>query len=141
MGDATSAASGKQLTLAIGLLLLIVGAVFGVRWLKKPPTQPNVEEGRAVAEQFLTRVRTGKAGEAWDAATAELKSIEGRESFLRKVKANPILIGPLQFNSSQQVAVQDQPRTEFLFQSPDAKIVRVLIGYEQGNWKVDRLSF
>ena len=141
MGDVAPSVSGKQLILAIVLLLLIVGTVVGVRWLKKPPTQPNVEEGRAVAEQFLTRVRDGKAGDAWDAATAEFKSIEGRESFVRKVKSTPILTGPLQFNSSQQAAVQDEPRTEFLFQSPDAKIVRVLIGFDQGNWKVDRLSF
>lgn len=140
MRDATRAVSGKQLVLAIGLLLLIAGAVYGVRWLRKAPTQPEVEQGRAVAEQFLTSVRTGKAGNAWDSATAEFKSIEGRESFLRKVKATPILIGPLQFNSSQQVAIQAEPRTEYLFQSPDAKIVRVLIGHEQGNWKVDRLS-
>ena len=140
MGDAAPAVTGKQFVLVIGLLLIIVGIVYGVRWLRKPPTQPDAEQGRAVAEQFLTTVRDGKAGEAWNAATAEFKSIEGRESFMRKVKSTPVLTGPLQFNSSQQVAVQDQPRTEFLFQSPDAKIVRVLIGYEQGNWKVDRLS-
>jgi hypothetical protein len=141
MGDAAPSVARKQLILAVVLLSLIVGTVLGVRWFKKPPTQPNVEEGRAVAEQFLTRVRTGKAGDAWDAATAEFKSIEGRESFVRKVKSAPILTGPLQFNSSQQAAVKDEPRTEFLFQSPDAKIVRVLIGFDRGNWKVDRLSF
>jgi hypothetical protein len=140
MGNTSAVSAGKQLVLAVGLLLLIVGAVLAVRWAKKSPTQPDPDEGRAVAEQFLANVRTGKAGDAWDASTAEFKSIEGRESFVRKVQSTPILTAPLQFNSSQQVAVQNEPRTEFLFQSPDAKIVRVLIGFDRGSWKVDRLS-
>jgi hypothetical protein len=40
----------------------------------------------------------------------------------------------------QQVTVNEQPRSEYLFQSPDAKMVRVLVGYEGGAWKVDRLT-
>lgn len=133
-------ATGRVWILAIGLLALVVGGFVGARWLNKPPTQPNAEEGRLVAEQFLAQVRGGKAGTAWDGATTEFKSIEGRESFIRKVRSTPILTGPLQFNSSQQVTIQDEPRTELLFQSPDTKLVRVLIGFEHGNWRVDRLS-
>ena len=96
--------------------------------------------GRAVAEAFLASVHSGKPGEAWDAATTEFKSIEGRESFIRKAKSTPILKDALQFNSSQQVMIQDEPRTEYLFQSPNAKMVRILGGYERGDWKVDRLT-
>ena len=96
--------------------------------------------GRAVAESFLEKVRIGKAGEAWDTATAEFKSIEGRESFMRKAKSLPILKAPLQFNSSQQVTIHDEPRTEFLFQSPDAKMVRILVAFDRGDWKVDHLT-
>jgi hypothetical protein len=140
MGEAGLAISGKQLTAVIAVLAIIVGGYLWMRQLTKSPTQPSVDEGRAVAEAFLVSVRGGKAGEAWDAATTEFKSIEGRESFIRKAKATPILKDPLKFNSSQQVLIQDEPRTEYLFQSPNAKMVRILVGYERGDWKVDRLT-
>jgi hypothetical protein len=85
--------------------------------------------------------RGSDPGQAWDAATAEFKSIEGRESFVRKAKATPILRENLQFNSTQSVTVQDAPRTEFLYESPTTgKSVRLLVGYEAGVWKVDRLT-
>ncbi len=100
MGDASAATAGKSWFVAVGLLALLIGGFIGIHWLKKPPTQPNVDEGRAVAEHFLANVRTGKAGEAWDSGTTELKSIEGRESFIRKARSTPILTGALQFNSS-----------------------------------------
>ena len=135
--------NSKQKAWLVGIVaVLAIGASVGfiARQFMKMPTSPDVEVGRAVADKFLTAVRGGKAGEAWDTATAEFKSIEGKESFVRKVKSTPILAGPLQFNSSQSVVVQDQPRTEYLFQSPNAKLVRVLIGNERGDWKVDRLT-
>ncbi|MGE3240203.1 MAG: hypothetical protein AB7G28_24130 [Pirellulales bacterium] len=140
MSETTTAAFGKTL-LPIGALIVLVGGAFlAVRYYNSPPTQPGTDEGRAVAEGFLSKVRSGKPGEAWDSATAEFKSIEGRESFIRKVKATPILKDELHFNSSQKVVVKEEPRSEYLFQSPDAKMIRVLIGFEGGNWKVDRLT-
>ena len=140
MATANPEISVKQAVAVLVVLAVVSGGYYGVRHLLQPPTQPDVETGKVVADEFLARIRQGKAGEAWDAATAELKSIEGRESFIRKARSAPILKGPLQFNSIQQVAVQDRPRTELLYQSPDAKMVRILIGYEQGSWKVDRLT-
>lgn len=122
------------------LLAIVGGAYFVLTAFKKPPTQPHVDVGRAVAEEFLTHVRSSDPGKAWDSSTAEFKSIEGRESFVRKVRSTPVLKEPLQFNSSQQVVLNNEPRTEYLFQSPAAKLVRILIGYEQGSWKVDRLT-
>ncbi len=121
---------------------LVIGAVgfYMIRQSFKSPTTPDVEVGRAVADKFLTSIRNGKAGKAWDTATAEFKSIEGRESFVRKTKSTPLLTGSLQFNSSQSVVIQNEPRMEYLFQSPNAKLVRVLIGNERGEWKVDRLT-
>ena len=139
MSDAKTALSKYVIVLA-ALIAVVAGGYFGLKLLRKPPTQPNVDVGKVVAEEFITNVRTGKAGQAWDSATAEFKSIEGRESFIRKVRVTPILKENLQFNSSQQVMIQDEPRTEYLFQSPSAKLVHVLIGFEHGNWKVDRLS-
>ena len=96
--------------------------------------------GRGVGEEFLDLVRAGKAGEAWDASTAEFKSIEGRESFMRTAAKAPMLKKPLHFTSTQEVHGPGQPRTEYIFQSPDSKTVRVLVGYEGGAWKVDRLT-
>jgi hypothetical protein len=125
---------------AIAIALISGTGFYVARQFMKPPASPSVEVGRAVAEKFLESVRTGKAGEAWDGATAEFKSIEGKESFIQKAKSTPILTGPLQFNSSQSAMVQNEPRAEYLFQSPKAKMVRVLIGNERGDWKVDRLT-
>src|SRR5262245_19275401 len=109
MSDAKPAAPLKSLLVILAFALLLVGGYFGYRYFRKPPTQPDVEQGRAVAEAFLNRVRSGKAGEAWDATTTEFKSIEGRESFIRKAKSTAILKDPLHFASSQQVVVQDEP--------------------------------
>ena len=139
-GSTKTPVSGMQLFAIAAVLAVIVSAYLGYQWLMSPPTQPSLEVGRAVAETFLASVGRGNAGEAWDGATAEFKSIEGRESFVRKAKSATILAEPLQFNSSQQVLIQDQPRTEYLFQSPGAKMVRVLVGFERGDWKVDRLT-
>lgn len=132
----------KAWLVGIAAVVLICAAGFYViRPSFKPPTTPSVEVGQAVADKFLTSIRSGKAGDAWDMATAEFKSIEGRESFIRKAKSTPLLTSSLQFNSSQSVTVHDEPRSEYLFQSPSAKLVRVLVGYERGEWKVDRLAF
>jgi hypothetical protein len=139
MSDTTSAKSVGRLIGLILVLALVAGGYFALHYFRKPQTQPSPEVGRTVAEDFLTKVRAGDPGKAWDSSTAEFKSIEGRESFIRKSKSAPILKEQLQFVSSQQVMVQDEPRSEYLFQSPKAKVVRVLVGHEQGNWKVDRL--
>ena len=134
--------SGRQYTLVVVLAAILAGGYFAVRTFLQPPTKPSVVEGRATADQFLTRVREGKAGDAWDGSTTEFKSIEGRESFVRKAKAAPILKEELQFGSVQNVVVQDTPRSEFLYtSSKSGGTVRVLISHEQGSWKVDRLTF
>jgi hypothetical protein len=122
------------------VVLLAAGLVMGMQYWMKPPTQPETEVGQKAAEEFLGLVRTGKAGEAWDASTAEFKSIEGRESFSRTAAKAALLKEPLNFTSTQTVTVQDQPRTEFLFQGEKGGTVRVLVGYEGGLWKVDRLT-
>jgi hypothetical protein len=126
--------------LAAGVLIVLVGGYFAVKHWMKPPTQPPLDQGQVAAEAFLNEVRSDP-GKAWDASTVEFKSIEGRESFIRKAKSTPILKEPLKFNSTQTVTVQEHPRTELLYQSPKTgKSIRLLIGYEGGQWKVDRLT-
>lgn len=134
--------SARQWIFAAALLLTFAVGYFAVKWFMQTPTKPSVDEGRASADSFLTLVREGKAGEAWDAATTEFKSIEGRESFMRKAKSTAILSEPLKFGSVQNAMVHNSPRSEFLYTSPEnGGTVRVLIGYEQGTWKVDRLTY
>ena len=89
MSDGTS---GKTLGRLLGLVLvlaLVAGGYLALRFLRKPPTQPSPEVGRTVAEEFLNKVRAGDPGKAWDTSTAEFKSIEGRESFIRKSRSTP----------------------------------------------------
>jgi hypothetical protein len=117
-----------------------VGIVVGWNRWSRTPTKPETSEGQAVAEAFLEKVRQGKAGEAWDSTTAEFKSIEGRESFIRSAAKQPILKEQLRFASMQEARVKDEPRAEYIFQSPESKMVRVLVGYDGGAWKVDRLT-
>lgn len=142
MGSSSSAITGRHLTIVIAMLALLIGGYFGLRHLMRPPTQPTVDEGRAIVEAFLANIREGKAGEAWDASSTEFKSIEGRESFTRKSKTTDLLREPLQFGSTQDVKVQNTPRTEFLYtSSKSGKTVRVLVSYEGDGWKVDRLIY
>jgi hypothetical protein len=122
-------------------VVILLGVGYGASLWLKPPTQPDLDEGRATVEEFLTRVRKGKPGEAWDLSTVEFKSIAGRESFIRLAQKSAILREPLQFGSIQKITVQEQPRSEFLYQSTKSGgNVRILLGYEQGAWKVDRLT-
>jgi hypothetical protein len=126
--------------LAIGVLVALVGGYVAAKQWMKPPTRAPLIQGQAAAEAFWAATRTDP-GKAWDETTAEFKSIEGRESFIRQAKATPILKEPLKFNSTQTVEVQKHPRTELLYQSPTTGTsIRLLIGYEGGQWKVDRLT-
>lgn len=135
--------SGRTLLIALVALSLVAAAAAVWFWLRAP-SRPDVDEGRAVADAFLALLREGKADEAWQTTTAEFKSYEGKENFRRRVAKSPSLKLPLQFVSTQSVAVGDQPRDEYLYQAKNAEdkmsTVRVLIGQDMGEWKVDRLT-
>ena len=132
-------AVSRALLVALAVVLLAGVGVGLNRWMT-PPTKPEADVGRSVVEAFLDKVRSGHSGEAWDESSTEFKSLEGRESFVRSVAKAPVLKEQLQFVSMQEVRVNEEPRAEYVFQSPGSKIVRVLVGYEGGLWKVDRLT-
>jgi hypothetical protein len=132
-------AAAKPMLALLALLIMAAAGVFLKFWMQ-PQTKPDVDVGRRVAEEFLAKLHDGQVGPAWDETTAEFKSIEGRESFIRSAAKAPVLKQELHFVSMQEVQVQKQPRAEYVFQAPDGKMVRVLIGYEAGGWKVDRLT-
>ena len=98
------------------------------------------EQGRPVAEKFLELIRGGKAADAWDSTTAEFKSAEGRESFVRSLKGRKFLSEPLTFDSVQTADMNGKKRNEFRFNSKDGHKVTVIVGPENDEWKVDWLK-
>jgi len=98
------------------------------------------EQGRPVAEKFLELVRSGKATDAWESTTAEFKSAEGRESFVRSLKGKVFLFEPLTFESVQTADMNGKKRNEFHFKSNDGHKVTVIVGPENDEWKVDWLK-
>jgi hypothetical protein len=133
--------TGRTLLNVLIAILVVLAGLAGWYWMQ-PATQPDLDEGRTVADKFLSDVRGGQAGAAWESTTAEFKSADGREQFLALVKSKPVLSQPLEFISAQTVTVLEQPRTEYLFRDPkDGATVRLVLGNEAGVWKVDRLLF
>lgn len=132
------ARQGRSLLIVLAPLLVVLAAAAGWYWLR-PSTQPPLDEGRDVAQAFLDAIRAGTPEAAWDSSTAEFKSASGRESFVNQVRALPALREHLEFISAQEVTVQNQPRTEYLFREPKTgTTVRIVIGKEGTQWKVDR---
>ena len=129
-------AGSSRLILLIAILMVVSIAAF---WLwKQFPAQQTVEEGQEVAEEFLASLKDGKVDEVWESTTAEFKSAQGKESFVRKVKPIKFLKEPLDFVSVQTVLIGDQSRREFLYRAEKGGTVRIVVGHESGVWKVDR---
>ena len=133
--------SGRTLVaVLVGVFVLLAVVVFWA-WRRPAPTQPDVDQGRAVAEKFLDLVLRGQPQQAWESTTAEFKSAEGRESFLRYVQKYPVLSKPLSFASVQTVSVENSPRAEYVYRPADNKgAVRLLVANERGTWRVDRIA-
>jgi hypothetical protein len=132
-----SSRSGKTL-LPVLLVILVIGAGISIWYWTRPATQPSAAAGRSVAEAFLGELQAGQPAQAWDATTAEFKSAQGKESFVASVKKDEFLKQPLDFVSSQTVAVGEHPRTELVYRSKTGPTVRIVIGREGNAWKVDR---
>lgn len=131
--------SGRTLLIVL-VAVLLVAATAAVWLLTSSPTLPSPDEGRPIADEFLQSIRNGRADVAWDSTTAEFKSAEGRETFLKRVKKTPVLKEALDFVAVQQINIGSQPRSEFLYRSSEGKSVHVLVGEEYGTWKVDRMT-
>ena len=124
--------------LVILVAILVAGSIASIWLWTRSSTQPAPEQGRAVAENFLQQVRENKAEAAWESTTAEFKSAQGRESFVKEAKSAKYLAKPMEYFSANTVTVQDQPRSEYLFRSGEGPVVRIVLGNEAGTWKVDR---
>jgi hypothetical protein len=135
---------GRTLLPILIAVFVVLAIAAGAVWLLTGgPDRPSVDEGRGVADAFLAAVRAGRADQAWETATTEFKSAEGRESFRRYVVTHPALKTPTEFISAHTVDLEGQPREEYVYRAPqfgDGKTtVRLLIARESGAWKVDRL--
>ena len=121
--------------------LTVLAAVACWVWMRPAPN-PSIDEGRAVADVFLRGLRGGKPSDVWATTTSEFKNAEGRERFSARLKKNAWLSEPMVFSSAQQVNVNGTERIEFVFTSEKSgKPVRLLVGRDQRQWRVDRLSF
>ncbi|WP_166830287.1 hypothetical protein [Thalassoroseus pseudoceratinae] len=138
MRNSRRAGEAKWIVIAVIALIAIIACYW---YLSKPATQPDVDEGRVVADTFFTQIQNDQAVEAWQSTTAEFKSADGREAFLRLLKRRPFLQKPLEFESSKTITLGEEDRTEYVFNSPDAPnaSIRVVIASESDTWKVDRL--
>jgi hypothetical protein len=137
MSDSARHGSAKPIILVAVLIVAVAAAV----WLwSRPASQPGVDAGRTIAETFLKHIQEGHPDQAWEGTTAEFKSAQGKESFVRELKPVKFLKEPLEFASVQTVTVQQQPRTEYSFRAKTGETVRVVLGREGNSWKVDRWS-
>lgn len=130
---------GQTKTPVLVVVLLLSTGIAIWLWTRSD-SQPALEAGRSVAEQFLEGLQQGHPDQAWESATAEFKSAQGKEAFVRDVKPVEFLQQPIDFVSVQTVAVGDQPRSEYLFRAKTGETVRIVLGQEDGAWKVDRWS-
>jgi len=134
--------SMNRQTGAVVLLLFVSILAVALWW--RPATQPGADEGRKVAEGFLTLIHEGHPDQAWASTTAEFKSARGQEAFIRDVKQHAFLTEPLHFFAVSTVNVQNQPRSEYLFRAANGQSktdVRIVLGREDGQWKVDLCVF
>lgn len=102
-----------------------------------PTSGVSAQEGQQTAEAFLDLIRQGNPSEAWDSTTAEFKSAEGRESFLRSLNTVQHVKEPVRFVSMQSVEANGLEKTEFLFQTESGKSIRIITGMEDGRGKVE----
>lgn len=115
-----------------------LAAIAVVGWYFISPTKSiSADEGQRTAEAFLDLIRQGNPSAAWDSTTAEFKSAEGRESFLRSLNTIKHAKEPVRFVSMQSVEANGLEKREFLFQSESGKSIRIIPGMEDGRCKVE----
>lgn len=131
--------NGRARPIVMLAVLIVAGAAAAWLWLR-PPAQPGVDAGRAIAESFLQHLREGHPDKAWEATTADFKSDQGKERFIAEAKKAGLLQQEWEFVSAQSVMVQERPRSEFAFRTKSNKTVRLILGRDGGAWKIDRMA-
>lgn len=126
------------------VLLPVLGGAWYARSRPVPQAPPDV--GKQVAEQFLEQLRTGQAEAAWQSTTAEFKSDEGRESFVRYARQHAAVWPAIEFQEYKRGELNGLPRGQAFYQPstsavppPSIKQVRIAVAQEEGTWKVEGL--
>ncbi len=121
-------------TWGIGLL-----ACLGVacnRGSAEPPA-----DGREVAESFLKDIRENRLESAWSGTTAEFKSFMGLQRLRQLVRSSPTFKEPAELSDSRSVTLNGLSMAEYTFRPMSGKsTIKVLLGREQDQWKVERVS-
>lgn len=85
-------------------------------------------------------MKSGDAAGAWESTSAEFKSAEGKESFLRATGPVAYLREPMTYLAAEKLKIGEETRTEFVYSAPSGAKVKLLLGKEFGAWKVERLE-
>jgi hypothetical protein len=121
-------------------IILIFAVVLQGCCSREVPAEAAV--GQRVADAFLGQIRAGQLDAAWQSTSAEFKSDEGRESFIRDVKGKAFLSEPLKFVKYEVGDVNGLTRGQCFYESvgnakTPAAQVRIVVGQERGEWRVD----
>ena len=93
-----------------------------------------------MADQFLAELRAKRPAAAWELTSAEFKSDEGRESFVGWAAQRPMLAEALEFQEYRVGDFNGLKRAECLYRpsaAASATPIRIIIGQELGEWKVE----
>ena len=130
--------------------VVVIGLLLGWWWLRDGQPPPAEEQvGREIAEAFLKELRDKRPDAAWQLTSAEFRSDEGQESFRRWFGERPWLAQPLEFQEYRVGEFNGLKRAEYVYHAQaagnnpgaanPAGTVRVVIGQEFGDWKVDSI--
>lgn len=100
------------------------------------------DNGKAIAETFLTNVRSGKVEEAWNETSTEFKSLMGRDTFRLYVKRQPVFKSEPVFDSAKPVENENMQMVECVFtvNKPKQAHIKVVLVPSDDSWLVERLS-
>ncbi len=106
---------------------------------------PAGDGAAGAAGAFLGELRAGRVEPAWEATSAEFKSLMGRDALRELVKKNSALRAPAEFAESRPSGVG---LTECVFRGtnagpkkkPAAVTIRVVLSPAAGGWAVEKLA-
>lgn len=106
-----------------------------------------IDDGRAVAAQFLDQVRAGQLEAAWQGCSTEFKSLTGVENLRDYVKAHPAPKAPAEFGEARAVDRKGRSMEEYVFRGT-AKVrgktapatIRVPLAHGDAGWQAEHLS-
>ncbi len=127
----------------VATILLALCALVGCGRGADPATEAG---GREAATQFLDRLRAGQIEPAWEATTAEFKSLMGLESLRDFVKGRPALRSPAEHVSARDARRDGRIMAEHVFRAtgtvrgkPATATVIVLVARDGDRWAVEQV--